>query len=109
MNCNQAERYTSVSHFKAITLDSPGLSISVEQIRHSPKRGPVLAYADIRIGPVIIRGIVIAKNKNGEGLFIALPIIRGLVRKFPVVELDGTIKATVFRLVLEAWKGFSTQ
>lgn len=108
-NCSQAERRSSVFYFKAVTLDIPGLSISVEQIRQSQKQGSVVAYADVRIGPVVVRGIAIAKNKNGEGLFIALPIIRGFVRKFPVIEIDGAIRAQLFHLVLEAWKEFSKQ
>jgi hypothetical protein len=97
------------TNLKAIPLDVPDLIISVEQIRHSPKSGPTLAYADIRVGPVTIFGVSVVENKNGKGNFVGLPFVRGSARKFPIIELDEETKAKVYSLVLEAWEELSKQ
>jgi hypothetical protein len=64
---------------------------------------------DVRIGPVLHHGFSIVKNKNGDGLFVGLPMNWGKTRHFPLVELDESIRKQVFDLVLEAWEEFSKQ
>lgn len=91
-----------MSNHKTIPLNLPNLSISVEQIRHSPKPGPTLAYADVRIGPVVIFGVSVVQDKNG-GHFVGLPFTRGQSRRFPIVSIDDETKKQVCLLVLEAW------
>ncbi len=88
--------------YKRIPLNLPNLSISVEQIRRSPKAGPTLAYADVRIGPVVIFGVSVVQDKNG-GLFVGFPFTRGQSRRFPIVAVDEETKKVVCLLVMEAW------
>jgi hypothetical protein len=97
------------TNLRAIPSDLPDLFIAVEQIRHSPKSGPTLAYADVRVGPVTIFGVSVVENKNGKGYFVGLPFVRGSARRFPIVELDEETKAKVYLLVLEAWEELSRQ
>jgi hypothetical protein len=98
-----------MSYLKQIPLDLPSLSICVEQIRPSPKPGLTLAYADVRIGPVVVFGVSVVQNKNGGGHFVGLPFTRGSSRKFPIVELDEEVNKQVALLVLEAWEEMSKQ
>ncbi len=97
-----------MTYFRTISLDLPNLNIFVIQIRHSPKPGPTLAYADARIGPVVIYGIAVVQNPKG-GLFVGLPFNRGQSRKFPIVEIDEPIGNQVRQLVLDAWDELSKE
>ncbi len=96
-------------HFRTIRLDLPNLSITVLQIRRSPKPGPTLAYADVSVGPVVICGIAVVQNPNGGGIFVGLPFNRGQSRKFPVVKIDDPVWKQVQLLILEAWEELSKQ
>jgi hypothetical protein len=97
-----------IANSKTISLDSPEIVISVDQIRPSPKGGKTLAYADVRIGPVFIFGISIVENKDGKGHFVGFPFTHGSARKFPIVEiLHESIRTQVCLLVLETWKGMA--
>jgi DNA-binding cell septation regulator SpoVG len=98
-----------MTYFKTIPLNLPNLYIAVEQIRHSPKPGPTLAYADVRVGPLVINGVSVVQNPNGGGLFVGLPFNRGQTRKFPIVNIDEPVQEQVRQLVLEAWNDLREQ
>ena len=77
-------------------------NIEVMNVRPSPKPGQAtIAYADVKIGGVTIRGFSIVKNKNGNGYFVGLPVRFGATGKaFPLIDMEDTLRATVARLVL---------
>ncbi len=82
---------------------SESFPVSVINMRPNPKSGgSVLAYADVRVGPVTILGVSIVKNKNG-GEFVALPSRSGGSKWFPVVEVDEPVKQQIIKSVLEVW------
>jgi DNA-binding cell septation regulator SpoVG len=106
---DQAESIFTMTYYKKIPLNLQNLSIEVVEIRHSPKPGPTLAFADVNVGPVLIHGVSVVQNKKDNGLFVGLPMNWGKTRHFPHVELDEAIRSQVFGLVLDAWKEFSNQ
>ena len=81
--------------------------IFVLNVRPSPKVGSVVAYADVKIGPVSVYGFSVVKNKNG-GYFVGLPVRFGKTgdKTFPLVEVDEPFRSEVIRAVLEAAKPF---
>lgn len=85
--------------------NSEDFPVSVINMRPNPKPGgSVLAYADVKVGPVTILGVSVVRNKNG-GEFVALPSRSGGSKWFPIVEVDEPTKGRIINCVLEIWRG----
>ena len=80
--------------------------IEVTNVRPSPKPGQAtIAYADVKIGALTIRGFSIVRNKSGNGHFVGLPVRFGSTGKaFPLIEMEDSLRGNVAKLVLAAAK-----
>jgi DNA-binding cell septation regulator SpoVG len=82
-------------------------SISVE-IRPTTKPGPVKAYADVTYtteeGSIQIMGFAVVQ-KDGKPPFVGPPSRAGTNpgRFFPIVELGGNLRQSIFKAILEAY------
>jgi hypothetical protein len=84
---------------------SESLAVSIMNMRPNPKPGgSVLAYADVRVGPLTICGVSVVKNKSG-GEFVALPARAGGRQWFDIVKVDEPLKGRIINSVMEAWRG----
>jgi DNA-binding cell septation regulator SpoVG len=84
------------------------LSIQVTNTRASPKTdGATVAYADVHIGPVLIHGVSVIKNKHG-GHFVSFPSREGNKRWFVIVDIEEPARAQVIEYVLEATRQYLT-
>jgi hypothetical protein len=81
-------------------------NIEVINVRPSPKPGQAtVAYADVKIGGVTIRGFSIVKNKSGNGYFVGLPVRFGATGKaFQLIDMEETLRVIVAKLVLASAK-----
>jgi len=80
------------------------LVILVLNVRPSPKRGgQTVAFADVRIGPVMIHGFSIVKNRNGNGYFVGLPVRFGTNGKaFSLVDVEEPVRGQIMKRVMDA-------
>ena len=77
--------------------------ISVLNVRPSPKPGQTIAYADVRVGPVIILGFPVVKNRKGSGHFVGLPVRFGTTGKaFDLIQVDDVTRSHICKLVMSA-------
>ena len=77
-------------------------SISILQVRPSPKPGATVAYADAQVGPVTILGVAVVRNKSGE-CFVSLPVRFGnRGTAFQIVEVAEPVRTELFKVVLAA-------
>ena len=77
-------------------------SISILQVRPSPKPGATVAYADVQVGAVTILGVAVVRNRSG-GYFVSPPSRPGTSRGkfFQIVEVSEPVRTELFKLVLE--------
>src|SRR5262249_17617985 len=87
-----------------VPLHPPNQSISLLQVRPSPKPGSsVKAYADIQYNGATIHGLSIVLH-NGS-YFVGFPSMLGRNgKRFPVVEFSEPERSRIQTLVLDAAK-----
>jgi len=82
-------------------------SISILQVRPSPKPGATVAYVDAQVGAVTILGISVVRNKSGD-FFVSLPVRFGTSGKaFQIVEVAEPVRTQLFKLVLDSAREYT--
>ena len=83
-------------------------SISILQVRPSPKPGATVAYADAQVGAVTVLGVAVVRNKKSGGFFVSLPVRFGTGGKaFQIVDVAEPVRTELFKQVLDATRGYT--
>ncbi|WP_029551854.1 septation protein SpoVG family protein [Thermocrinis jamiesonii] len=91
------------------TTNSKDSTPEVELLKFYPfevstKKPRLLAYADVRVDQIVIRGIKLFQAKNG-GLFIQLPTVNFDGKDYPVIEVKSkTLLDRIRREVVDYYK-----